>query len=227
MNKSLRYTLSALLTICMLSLATATIAQDSEVAKPTSINDIAGRYQKLSLPDTRQSGDKIEVIEFFWYGCPHCYKFEPIIDRWAESKPDYIQFTRIPALLSQHWIEHAKTFYVASELGVMDTIHQTLFDTIHKHKKATNDYKSLRAFFIKQGVSGDDFDQAYKSAAVQQQVRSAFLMAKRYKLTGVPAVIVADKYMTSANLAGGAKKVMEVVNILAANEHAKMHSETQ
>ena len=179
-------------------------------------------YKKLSSPQPTRTGSKIEILEVFWYGCSHCYYFEPTIGKWLEEKADYIEFVRMPGVLGKNWLPHARAFYAAEKLGVLDKIHQPLFDAIHKEKRKIMDKKELKRFFVGQGVNGDDFDQAFHSKEVENSVRYAFTMGQHYELTGVPAVIINGKYGTSASMAGSYNKIIDVVNTLAAKEHARM-----
>ena len=181
------------------------------------------RYKKLPSPQPTRTGNKIEVLEVFWYGCPHCYQFEPTIEKWLEEKADYIEFIRMPGVLGKNWLPHARAFYAAEKLGVLDKIHLPLFDAIHKEKRKIMDKKELKKFFIEQGISGDDFDQAIHSKEVEDSVRYAFTMGQRYALTGVPAIIINGKYGTSASMAGGYNEIIDVVNTLAAKEYANMN----
>jgi len=180
-------------------------------------------YKELPSPQPTRTGNKIEVLEVFWYGCPHCYYFEPTIEKWLEEKAGYIEFIRMPGVLGKNWLPHARAFYAAEKLGVLDKIHHPLFDAIHKEKRKIMDKKALKKFFVEQGVNGDDFDQAFHSKEVEDSVRYAFTMGQRYALTGVPAVIINGKYGTSASMAGSYNKIIDVVNTLAAKEHARMN----
>ncbi len=187
-------------------------------------NSIAAEtYRKLPSPQPTSTGDKIEVLEIFFYGCSHCYSFEPTIEKWLEEKADYIEFIRMPGVLGKTWLTHARAYYAAEKLGILDKIHRPLFDAIHKEKRKIIDVKSLREFFEEHGVSGDDFDQAYKSREVEEKVREAYSAGKRYELTGVPAIIINGKYGTSPSMAGSYQKVIDVINTLAAKEYADMN----
>jgi thiol:disulfide interchange protein DsbA len=183
------------------------------------LKDVTGLYKKLPTAQPTRTGDKIEVLEVFWYGCPHCYHFEPVINKWLEEKADYIEFVRMPGVLGKNWLPHARAFYAAEKIGILDIIHKPLFDAIHKDKRKIIDEKSLRVFFSEHGVSGDEFDQAYNSKEVEEEVRAAFTAGQGYALTGVPAIIVNGKYMTSASMAGSFEKIIDVINTLAAKEN--------
>lgn len=227
MNKLLPYTtISALFLFVITSLLPCQLmAQDSAPSNAlSSLESIDGLYKEVPELEVSNTADEIEVVEFFWYGCPHCYKLEPLIEEWLDNKADYIKFVRIPGVLSPQWIEHARAFYIAEQLGVIDQIHAPLFTAINKDREKINDESSLRKFFVKQGVNKKDFDQAYQSQDVQLKIRKAFAIAKHYKLTAVPTMIVAGKYLTSASMAGSNKKILEIADILAADEYQKRSS---
>ncbi len=176
------------------------------------------QYQKIATPQPTTSDDKIEVLEMFWYGCPHCYHLEPILNAWRKHLPEDVAFVRIPAVLGPSWELLARAYYTAQALGVLDKIHEPLFDHIHKERKAIRNVADLKAFFEQQGVSGEDFDKTYKSFAVVMDTNRAREAHERYGVTGVPTLIVDGKYRTSASLAGGNEKMLEVVDYLVAKE---------
>jgi len=186
------------------------------------LKDVTGLYKELPTAQPTSTGEKIEIVEIFWYGCPHCYLFEPVIEKWLEEKAEYIEFVRMPGILGKNWLPHARAFYAAEKLGVLDIIHKPLFDAIHKDKRKIIDEKSLRVFFSEHGVSGDKFDQAYNSSEVEEKVRAAFTAGQGYALTGVPAIIINGKYGTSASVAGDFNKIIDVINTLAAKEYKKL-----
>lgn len=175
-------------------------------------------YVQLGTPQPVASEDKTEVIEFFWYGCPHCYHLEPNINAWLKNKPDNVEFIRVPAILGSHWELLARGYYTAELLGVSDKIHAPLFDYLHKQRKRIRTVDDLKAFFVSQGVSEADFDRTYKSFAVVTKTNRARQASQRYGLTGVPTLVVAGKYRTSPSMAGGNKQALEVVDFLISRE---------
>jgi thiol:disulfide interchange protein DsbA len=177
------------------------------------------KYIELPFRAYTNTGEKIEVLEFFWYGCSHCYEFESAIEEWLEDKAEYIEFVRMPAVLGASWMLYARGYYVAKHLGVFDKIHRPLFDAIHKEKRSFTDKKSLKKYFEEQGVSGDEFDTTYDSKDVQDSVRYAYSMGQRYGVKGVPAVIINGKYATSATMAGSYKNMIDVIKKLAEKEN--------
>ncbi|MDH5184167.1 MAG: DsbA family protein [Gammaproteobacteria bacterium] len=164
------------------------------------------------------SGGKIEVVEMFWYGCPHCYNFEPHIKQWKKSLPKDVSFIRVPAIFNDKWALHARAYYTAEALGVLEKIHQPLFDAMHKKNQRLDNQGKLAEFFSKHGISKDKFNSTFHSFAVNSKVNWAKHLTTAYKIDGVPTMIVQGKYRTSASLAGGHKEVIEVVNDLVAKE---------
>lgn len=177
-------------------------------------------YSTLATPQPTASADKIEVLEFFWYGCRHCHSLDPLLEKWRENLPADVEFIRVPTIFSQRWELHAQAFYTAEFLGVGGKIHTALFDAIHKDKQKIDSEDKLRDFFINQGVSEKDFNNTFKSFAVSVKVNNAKQMSKRYGLSGVPALVVNGKYRTSGKEAGSTPNILKVVDYLVARERA-------
>lgn len=177
-------------------------------------------YVALAKPQPVNTADKIEVIEFFWYGCPHCYHLEPALTAWLKVKPKDVEFIRIPAVLGPSWELLARGFYTAEVLGVADKIHAPLFDYLHKARKRIRTPDDLKAFFVLQGVSEADFDKTYKSFAVVTKTNHAKQATQRYGLNSVPTLVVAGKYRTGPSMAGSNKAMLDVVNFLIEKERS-------
>lgn len=175
-------------------------------------------YQTIGNPAPTVSGDSIEVLELFWYGCPHCYHFEPELSVWLKNKPDDVTFVRMPAVLGPSWELHARAFYTAELLGVADKIHMPLFDRIHKDKKPLRTAAELKDFFVEQGVSADEFDKIFSSFAVITKTNRAKQARDAYGFTGVPTLVINGKYRTTARLAGGNQQMLDVVDFLVEKE---------
>lgn len=180
------------------------------------------QYQKLAKAQPTASENRIEVVELFWYGCPHCYHLEPLLETWLENKPDDVEFVRIPAVLGPSWELLARGYYTAELLEVTDKIHKPLFDYLHNERKRIRNVDDLRDFFVKAGVSAEDFDKTFNSFAVVTMTNRAKQAHTRYAVTGVPAVIVNGKYRTSAQQAGSNEKIIEVVDFLISQERTTM-----
>lgn len=178
----------------------------------------ADNYKRLSKPQPTAVSNKVEVVEIFWYGCPHCKDFEPYLNQWLENKPDDVDFKRMPAVFRQDWLAHAKAYYTADELGVIDKVHSPLFNAIHERGKRLDSEGSLKQFFMQQGVDGDAFTKAYNSGTVESQIKKSLAMLRRYEVTGVPAVIINGKYQTSGPIAGSYEGMIEAMDELIERE---------
>jgi thiol:disulfide interchange protein DsbA len=182
-------------------------------------------YNVISPAQPTQTGDKVEVLEIFWYACPHCYDFEPYVNEWLENVPEDVTFRRMPGIFRKSWIPHAKAFYTAEKMGILDKIHTPLFHAIHRDKKKLFDDKSIKKFFLKQGVDKAEFTKIYESDEIDTKAKQAYVMGSRYKVTGVPAVIVNGMYMVSGSTAGSFENVLKVVDSLVDKERASTASE--
>ena len=175
-------------------------------------------FVELSNPQPTSSGDKIEVVELFWYGCPHCHNLEPYLEKWLESKPEDVEFVRMPAILSSRWELLAKAYYTAELLGIVDKTHVALFEAIHKENRKITDEAAVQDFFVSQGVSASDFKNTFNSFAVNVKINHARQMSRRYAISGVPNLIVNGKYSTTQSMARGSEGVIRVVNYLIEQE---------
>jgi thiol:disulfide interchange protein DsbA len=164
--------------------------------------------------------ERVEVVELFWYGCPHCYDLEPLVKEWLAGKPDDVEFVRLPAIVGPRWELLARAYFTAQSLGVLEKIHPALFAAIHDKKQNIKDEAALRDFFATQGISEKEFNEAFNSFAVAFKVNNAKLMTRRYAISGVPTIIVNGKFRTSGKLAGGHEELFEVVDYLVAAERA-------
>lgn len=178
----------------------------------------ADAYTNIIPAQPTQTEDKIEVVEVFWYGCPHCYDFEPYVNKWLASKPDDVHFRRMPGIFNKNWVAHAKAYFTAEKLGVLEVIHSSLFDALHKQRKRIFSEDQLKDFFVSKGIDGDEFTRVFNSSEVESKFKQAFVMGQRYKITGVPAVIVNGKYMTSGSLAGSYDNLLKTIDELVEKE---------
>ncbi|MDX1454759.1 MAG: thiol:disulfide interchange protein DsbA/DsbL [Gammaproteobacteria bacterium] len=180
----------------------------------------------LVLPSeqpTSAGPGQIEVIEFFWYGCNHCFAVEPHAKQWLENKPSNVKFVRIPAVLNRGWDVSARAYYTAEALGVVDQVHDEIFKAIHVDRRmrvAVNKDLLAELFAEHAGVSAEDFDNAWNSFPVASKLKRAELMGRRYRITGVPAMIINGKYATDATKAGGYGAIFDVIDHLVRKEMA-------
>ena len=188
------------------------------LAAPAAARTLEESYEEVRPAQPTQTVGKIEVLEFFWYGCPHCYAFEPLLEKWLASKPADVEFVRVPGVLNENWLAHARAFYVEQKLDVLHKIHQPLFEALHKEKKLIYTEEALREFFESLGVDGEQFTKAYDSAETTTRIKQALLLARNYQIDGVPTVIVNGKYRTSAAMAGSYEGLIQVIDALVARE---------
>ncbi len=170
---------------------------------------------------------QVEVIEFFWYGCGHCNRFEPYLNSWLERLPEHVVFRRMPAVLSEGWIPHGMAYFVSAQLDRLDTLHSRMFAEIHDSRKGLSTEKSLRKFYAAHGVDSSAFKRSYHSDAVQEQLEAAVLLGKRLGITAVPTMTVNGKYRVSARTAGSAEEILDVVNRLIRKEAALSRQDTE
>ncbi|WP_116368448.1 thiol:disulfide interchange protein DsbA/DsbL [Parahaliea mediterranea] len=177
-------------------------------------------YDLISPPIRTGSGDKVEVAEFFWYGCGHCYNFEPLISQWKKGLGDDVAFIGSPAVWNKPMELHAKAYYTAEVLGVLDTLHPVLFQAMNVDHKRLQSDKEIKELFTANGVSGEDFDKAYGSFGVNSQVRQANSRARAAKITGTPEMMVAGKYRISTRKAGSQANMLKIADFLIEKERA-------
>ena len=179
-------------------------------------------YRLVSPAQPTITKEKIEVVELFWYGCPHCYDFEPDLKKWLANKPDNVVFVQVPAVFNPGWALHARAYYTATSLGLYDNgkheFHDAFFKELHERKKRLNTKKLLRAFFARFDVSAEDFNNTFDSFAVNTKVNRAATLSKRYQLDGVPSLIVNGKYRVDGPMAGGRKGMLKVTDYLIKKE---------
>ena len=204
--------MAVLLTALLSNVATAAIDEGIE-------------YKSISPAQPTITKNKIEVVELFWYGCPHCFHFEPNLKKWLAEKPDNVVFYRVPAVFNPTWALHARAFYTAKSLGLFDNgkmeFHEAMFNEIHNKKKHLHTKKDVQKIFTKLGVAAEDFTNTFDSFAVNTKVNRAATLSKRYQLDGVPTIIVNGKYRTDGPMAGGRKGIIKVLNFLIKKESEK------
>jgi len=159
-------------------------------------------YSELRIAQPVDAQGKVEVIEFFWYRCPHCYNLEPVLEAWVKKLPADVQFRRIPAVLSDTWALDAGIFYTFEAMGVLDKVHRAFFDAIHKERLIITNEAAMTEFFKKHGIERKKFDDTFKSFGVQAKIKRAAQLSAAYQLDGVPMLAVQGKYTVSADQGG-------------------------
>lgn len=181
--------------------------------------DPTGRFQAIQPPQPTETPGKVEVVDVFWYGCPHCYTFLPYMEEWMKTRPDYIAVRRMPAIFRPSWENHARAFYVAQQLGVEEAIHVPLFEAINVDGRKLDTQDSLAEFFAKHAdVNVEVFNKTWGSFTVQSLLQKSRVMQRNYGVRGTPSVVIAGKYLTSGSHAGSYENVLKVIDALAAIE---------
>ncbi|MCP3690330.1 MAG: thiol:disulfide interchange protein DsbA/DsbL [Gammaproteobacteria bacterium] len=185
---------------------------------------VADTDYELIEPAVKTSDpEKVVVTEVFWYGCPHCFRFEPYIEEWAATLPDGVVFEQVPSILNPRWSDHARTYYTLQLMGELkqdegDSIHRKLFDAIHIQRKRLDTADTIAKFVGQQGVDENQFRQTYSSFQVDALLRKNMQRERKYGHSGVPAIIVNGKYLTSGSMAGSNKRLIEVIDYLVSSE---------
>ena len=182
-------------------------------------------YHRLVPTQPKIGGaDKIEVAEFFYYQCPHCFTFEPIIKGWVEDKPANVRFVQVPAMWNQMLALHGRMFYtneVLARNGIIEdaeAFNTAVYQEIHRRNNRLLSETAIQKLFERFGVSADDFDATWNSFEVDQKVRVAADLARRYSIASTPTIVVNGKYRTSGAEAGTYGKLLELIDELVARE---------
>lgn len=178
-------------------------------------------YQVISPPVKTSLPDKVVVTEVFWYGCPHCFRFEPYVERWAASLPEGVVFEQVPSSLNPRWTEQARAYYSFQLMGALDQLHEAFFDAIHLKRQRLNSQDTIAEFVSERGFDEAEFREYYFSFPVETLLRKNGQKEKRYGHNGVPAVIVNGKYLVTASLAGSNERMIQIMNYLVAVELAQ------
>ncbi|AJG17582.1 thiol:disulfide interchange protein DsbA/DsbL [Cupriavidus basilensis] len=181
----------------------------AQAAAPTSGRE----YQVLKAPQPVAPG-KIEVTEFFWYGCPHCFDFEPELEAWVGKQGKDVVFKRVPVAFRDDLLPHTKIFYALEAIGKLDAMHTKVFNAIHVDRKRMLDPNEIADFMAKNGIDRKAFLDAYNSFSVTTNSQRANKIADAYKVDGVPTVVVQGKYVTSPSIAGTKGTAIQTMDYL-------------
>jgi thiol:disulfide interchange protein DsbA len=154
-------------------------------------------YRTLEKPQQTDSGQKIEVTEFFWYSCPHCFALEHDLMAWVKKQGDNIVFKRVPAAFRDSMVPQQKLFYTLEAMGKFDALHQKLFNTIHVERKRVDSEAEIIDFVTKNGIDKQKFLEVYNSFGIQAKAKRAAQLMQGYQLDGVPLLAVGGRYVTS------------------------------
>lgn len=176
-------------------------------------------YRVVERAQDRPADGKVEVMYVFWYGCPSCYNLETPLNRWLQDLPEYVDFKRIAASMAPSWRVHARAYYTAQSLDVVETMHPRMFRAIHLERNALGSPDAIAALFREHaGVDEETFRQAYNSFGVETRMRRGDQQTRRYRLGGVPAMVVNGRFVTDPGMAEGHEQMVRLVDYLARKE---------
>ena len=174
-----------------------------------------GQYQRITPPLPSQVEDgKIEVVELFFYACPHCYRLDPKMREWLKTKPDDVVFRRVPAILGPTWADQARAYYIAEALGMLDTFHEAFFNDIHKNGKQYYNRYTITHFLVEQGADEAEVARLYDSPEITEKVSQARVETVKAGVRGVPAILVNGSYKTASFYTRTLDEMLEVVDFL-------------
>ncbi len=203
----------------LLGLVALALVSGSALAQSTFVDGTD--YQTISPAVKTSQSDKVVVTEIFWYGCPHCFRFEPYVERWSANLPEGVVFEQVPSSLNQRWKDHARAYYAFKFMNVLDQTHKALFDAIHVKRQRVMTFDTIAEFAAGLGLDEKLFRETYNSFPVDTQIRKNDKKERRYGHRGVPAVIVNGKYLVSASLAGSNERMIQIMDYLVARELAQ------
>ncbi|TFH85327.1 thiol:disulfide interchange protein DsbA/DsbL [Billgrantia azerbaijanica] len=198
------------------SLVTAALAALTLSALATAAPLVEGEHYEVldeAVPTQVEEG-QIEVVEAFWYGCPHCYNLEEPLNAWVAELPDDVTFYRLPATMGGDWNTHAKAFYAAKELGIQQDLHDDFFHAIHEQGAQLTDDEDIAAFFSDYGVSEEEAREALNAFGVKAKVSQAHSRMRAMRLMGVPALMVDGRYLVTPSSAGSLDNMPQVAEAL-------------
>jgi thiol:disulfide interchange protein DsbA len=171
-------------------------------------------YRILPVAQPLDTKGKVEVIEFFWYGCPHCYDFEPELISWVKRQPKDVVFKRVPVAFRDDFMPHSQLFYTLEALGKGDALHEKVMYAMHKENKRLLTESEIADWAAAQGIDRNTFLATYRSFAVTSKARAARQLADAYRIDGVPTMVMQGKYVTSPSIAGTKAKAIGVMDFL-------------
>ncbi len=187
------------------------------LAVPVQAQDVRARQNieyRLIPPQPVETGERIEVIDFFWYGCPYCNELQPALEKWVERKPSDVVLRRIPAILRDSWAPHARIYYTLELLGETERLHQQVYHGYHVEQLHMSKPDVMEQWAVRNGIDRRRWVDAYFSPEVDARVARAFQATKRYDVQGTPSVVVDGQYLTSSSMTPGVRAVVPVIEDL-------------
>jgi len=207
LSKSKRILLSAAVLSLAISFSGLSGAQSPKIEEGFD-------YRILPTPQPLESKGKVEVIEFFWYGCPHCYDFEPELNAWLKRQPKDVIFRKVPVAFRDDFMPHSQLFYALEAMGKGDALNDKVMYAMHKENKRLITENEIADWVATQGIDRNTFLATYRSFAVVSKARAARQMADAYRIDGVPTIVMQGRYVTSPSIAGTKAKAISVMEHL-------------
>lgn len=202
-------TLNHLLRLCALCAAALALGF------PSAANAQARAFEqtyRVILPQKVETGNRIEIIDFFWYGCPYCYELLPIFTEWEKRKGAEVAVRRVPAILREGWLADAHLYYTLELLGEAERLHASVFNSVHKNQLRTDDQQAVEAWAVQNGIDRQKWTAAYTNMEVRNRVVRAMELGRDYDVRGTPTVVVDGRYQTGGGIAGGLGNVPAVLD---------------
>jgi thiol:disulfide interchange protein DsbA len=178
-------------------------------------------YITLDRPVATEAGNgKIEVLEFFWYSCPHCNQFEPAFEQWAKNVPKDVVVRRVPVAFREDFVPQQRLYYTLEAMDLIETVHAKVFHAIHVERLPLNTETLIQAWIEKQGVDGKKFSDTYKSFGVAGKVKRAVQLQNEFRVEGVPSLGIAGRFYTDGSLAGSMERALKVAEFLLPQSRA-------
>lgn len=171
-------------------------------------------YRIVSPPQPVDSGSKIEVLEFFQYGCPHCYAFNPELEGWRKKLPADVEYRRLPVNWDNATLNHTKLYYALEALNRVDDLHEKVFAAIHVQKKRLLDANEIADFIAASGIERKQWQDVFNSFAVNARANKAMQTWRAYRIDGTPAVAVDGKFVTAPSMVGSRSGTLAVMDFL-------------
>jgi thiol:disulfide interchange protein DsbA len=204
----------------VLAMLAAAVLSFSALAAPDEAFE-GHDYARLGQTLPVATGKKIEVLEFFWYRCPHCNQLEPDLNAWLKKLPKDAQIRRVPAVFRDDWMPGAKIYYTLEQMGELNRLHHKVFDAYHRENINLNDPAVLGGWVVKQGLDRAKFEAIYNSFSTQSKAMQGARLATLAGITGVPAFVVDGKYTTSMGMTQGEPRLFEVLDQLIVKARAE------
>mgnify|MGYP001549170985 CR=1 FL=1 len=214
----MKRSLQVIVFLALLPLAMSSFAQLERYVAGT-------HYTELRNPVNTPDPSKVEVLEVFWYGCSHCFRFEPLVNDYEANAPEYVDFNRFPAMWNALMKVHAQVYYTAEALDALDVLHEPIFNAINLEGNRLANERQIGALFQEHGISQEDFESAFNSFSVRTKVNQAESRMTDYEIRSTPNMVVNGKYLvTTGENVRTQQEMMDVVRFLVDKEYAAIRS---